>query len=249
MPRYIHLSETASTNSYLSRVASALPSGSVIYTYKQTAGRGQKGNSWESEPGKNLSFSSLFKGLPVPPARQFVICEAVSVAIADALAPVAGEVRIKWPNDIYHNDGKLCGILIEHSLIGSAIAHTIVGVGINVNQIRFISDAPNPVSLAGITGHEQDLDRLLRAVCERIETECLSLGDSEAETRLHSRYLSLLYRNDGEPHTYELPGGERFSATVADVLPDGTLCLRLPDGRLGEFKFKEVKHVIHDITL
>lgn len=249
MPRYIHLREITSTNSYLSKVASTLPSGTVIYTYRQTAGRGQKGNSWESEPGKNLSFSSLFKGLPVSPAHQFAICEAVSVAIAEVLAEESDGIKIKWPNDIYHHDGKLCGILIEHSLVDGAIAHTIAGVGVNVNQTRFVSDAPNPVSLAGITGRDYDLDSMLHRVCERIEAKCACLGNAEAEAGIHRQYLSMLYWNDALLHTFELHNGERFFASVGDVLPDGTLCLHAQDGTVRQFRFKEVKHVINDITL
>ena len=144
MPRYILLHETSSTNSYLSRMASILPSGTVIYTNSQTSGRGQRGNSWEAEPGKNLTFSMLVKQPAVVPSKQFRISEAVSLAVVEWLSQYSDGFSVKWPNDIYYNDKKICGILIEHVLCGNAIVHTIVGVGINVNQQHFLSDAPNP---------------------------------------------------------------------------------------------------------
>ncbi len=247
MARYILLHETASTNTYLKRMAALLPSGTVVYTHRQTAGRGQKGNSWEAEPGKNLTFSMLLKQPGVAAARQFCLSEAVSLAIVDAveprLAPSGGEVTVKWPNDIYWCDRKLCGILLELSLKGSGIDYMVAGVGLNVNQERFVSDAPNPVSLKQITGCDTDLDALLRDVCGRIEQLCAQGPD--AVEALHRRYLGRLYRNDGKPHTFALPGGERFEATISRVMPDGMLVLRhTATGQEHSYAFKEVSHVI-----
>ena len=129
MPRYLKLSETKSTNSYLAGTASALPGGTVIYTYRQTAGRGQKGNSWESEDNKNLAFSYLLKSPHIEPSRQFFISEAVSLAVADMLSQYVPEgISIKWPNDIYYRDQKICGILIENTLSGSHIGHSIISL-------------------------------------------------------------------------------------------------------------------------
>ena len=196
MARYINIRETASTNTYLARMASMLPSGTVIYTHNQSAGRGQRGNSWEAEPGKNLTFSMLVKNSGVVPAAQFCISEAVSLAIVDFLSQYADGFSIKWPNDIYHGDRKICGILIEHSLCGNNIRHTIVGAGININQDEFRSDAPNPVSLKQITGKELDLEVAMRDVCARIENEISALAGGDISV-LHSRYLAALYRHDG----------------------------------------------------
>ena len=249
MARYIHINEVASTNTTMAATAAMLPSGTVIYTDRQTAGRGQKGNSWESEPGKNLTFSLLLKGLAVAPREQFVISEAVSVAMVDVLSRYATGFAVKWPNDIYHHDRKLAGVLIESSLAEGIIAHTIVGVGLNVNQTRFVSDAPNPVSLAQITGAEHDLEPLLHDVCARMEELCGRLGDPAFRTQLHSRYRALLYRNDGADHPYALPAGEVFMARVVDVAPDGLLTLRHTDGDLHNYAFKEVKHIINDTAL
>ena len=250
MPHYIKVSQTASTNTYLSRLAATLPGGTVIYTPSQTAGRGQKGNSWESEDGKNLTFSLLLKRPPVKARDQFYLSEAAALAVVEALSAEAGDsFTVKWPNDVYWQDKKACGMLIENSLDGSDIATSIVGIGINVNQEHFLSDAPNPVSLINITGREHDLMALLKRVCSRIEQLVESLGDADARTDLHQRYMAALYRNDGQLHPYEDAAGNRFMAMVTGIAPDGTLTLRHEDGTTHDYLFKEVRHIINDTVL
>ena len=248
MPRYIKVSQTASTNTYLSRLAATLPGGTVIYTPSQTAGRGQKGNSWESEDDKNLTFSLLLKRPPVKARDQFYLSEAAALAVVEALTAEAGDgFTVKWPNDVYWQDKKVCGMLLENSLDGSDIAHCIVGIGIN--QERFLSDAPNPVSLINITGREHDLMALLKRVCSRIEQIVDSLGDDNARTDLHQRYMTVLYRNDGAMHPFEDAADHRFKASVADIAPDGTLTLQHEDGTRHEYLIKQVKHIINNTVL
>ena len=250
MPHYIKVSQTASTNTYLSRLAATLPGGTVIYTPSQTAVRGQKGNSWESEDGKNLTFSLLLKRPPVKARDQFYLSEVAALAVVEALSAEAGDsFTVKWPNDVYWQDKKACGMLIENSLDGSDIATSIVGIGINVNQEHFLSDAPNPVSLINITGREHDLMALLKRVCSRIEQLVESLGDADARTDLHQRYMAALYRNDGQLHPYEDAAGNRFMAMVTGIAPDGTLTLRHEDGTTHYYLFKEVRHIINDTVL
>ena len=250
MPHYIKVSQTASTNTYLSRLAATLPGGTVIYTPSQTAGRGQKGNSWESEDGKNLTFSMLIKRPPVKARDQFYLSEAAAIAVVEALTAEAGDgFAVKWPNDVYWQDKKVCGMLLENSLDGSGIAHCVVGIGINVNQERFVSDAPNPVSLINITGREHDLMALLKHVCARIEQLVGSLADDNARADLHQRYMTALYRNDGQLHPYEDADGNRFMASVAGIAPDGTLTLRHEDGTSRDYLFKQVKHIINNTVL
>lgn len=250
MPHYLKVTQTASTNTYLSRLAATLPGGTVIYTPCQTAGRGQKGNSWESEDGKNLTFSLLLKHPPVKARDQFYLSEAAALAVVEALTSEAGDgFTVKWPNDAYWQDKKICGMLIENSLDGTDIATCIIGIGINVNQERFVSDAPNPVSLINITGQEHDLTALLKKVCSRIEQLVASLGDDTAREQLHRQYMAVLYRNDGDLHPYEDAAGNRFMATVADIAPDGTLTLRHEDGTTHDYLFKEVRHIINEVVL
>lgn len=250
MPTYIQLESTASTNTYVAAHAALLPDGAVVYTHRQTAGRGQKGNHWESEPGKNLTFSMLIKRPPVPAIKQFAISEAAALAVTETLCSQAGDgFAIKWPNDIYYHDSKICGLLIENSLSGSDIEHTVIGAGVNINQRRFVSDAPNPISLTNITGQEHDLVQLLHQMCERLASLCAGLGQEEALKQLHSRYLAALYRNDRRQHRFALPDGTVFMASVVDVAPDGMLTLRHHDGTQHAYAFKEVKHVIEQHIL
>ncbi len=245
MPRYILVHRTASTNSYLSKMVMMLPGGTVIHTPEQTAGRGQKGNTWESETGKNVIFSMLIKNPSVPVASQFYISEAVSVAIVEVLSQYIDGFSIKWPNDIYHGERKVCGILIEHSIMGASINHSILGVGINVNQVEFKSDAPNPVSLAQLLGHEVDVDGVLHQVCEAIEKRCaFDAYTNDAFDALHNEYLSLLYRKDGEYHRFVLPEGTEFGAKIVEVEPTGMLVLERENGLQENFAFKEVGFVI-----
>ena len=250
MPHYIKVSQTASTNTYLSRLAATLPGGTVIYTPSQTAGRGQKGNTWESEDGKNLTFSLLLKQPPVKARDQFYLSEAAALAVVEALVAEAGDdFTVKWPNDVYWQDKKACGMLLENSLDGTDIATCVVGIGINVNQERFVSDAPNPVSLINITGHEHDLMSLLKRVCSRIEQLVDSLGNEEARRDLHRRYMTALYRNDGQLHPWEDAEGRYFMASVAGIAPDGTLTLEHEDGTRHDYLFKQVKHIISGVSL
>ena len=250
MAHYLKVNQTASTNTYLSRLAATLPGGTVIYTPSQTAGRGQKGNSWESEDGKNLTFSMLIKRPPVKARDQFYLSEAAALAVVEALTAQAGETfTVKWPNDVYWQDKKICGMLIENSLDGADIATSIIGIGINVNQERFLSDAPNPVSLTLITGREHDLEALLKRVCARIEQLVDGLDDDNARANLHQRYMAALYRNDGRQHPYEDATGHRFMATVTSIAPDGTLTLLHEDGTGHNYLFKEVRHIINEVVL
>ena len=222
-----------------------LPSGTVIHTSNQTEGRGQRGNSWESELGKNVLFSMLLKKPAVQVARQFAISEAVAVAVVEVLSNYVEGLKIKWPNDIYYKDKKLCGILIEHSIMGAGINHSILGVGINVNQQVFVSDAPNPVSLAQILGKELDVEDVLHRVCEAIECRCSfdTYGEDDF-TKLHREFLSLLYRNDGNFYPYVKADREKFNAKIVDVEPFGMIVLEDEEGVRDRYAFKEVQFLI-----
>lgn len=246
MHNTILLQETTSTNDYLKRNAHILPSGTVIIAFEQTAGRGQKGNSWEAEPGKNATLSLLIKKPNVGVKDQFAISEAVSLAIIDVLETYAYGFKIKWPNDIYHGDSKIGGILIEHSLSGDGIEYTIAGVGVNINQQLFKSGAPNPISLTHITGRTYNMNIISEELSEKMERYCNFDGSSEQLKAMHQRYLKKLYRYDGKPHQFTTPDGTQFEATIEDVSPDGTLTLRhSSDSSLHGYRFKEVGFIIN----
>lgn len=214
-----------STNSAIDRNA---PHGHALMALTQTAGRGQRGNHWEAEPGKNITLSLMLRPEGIAANRQFEISEAVALGVADAVEELGVErVAVKWPNDIYVGDSKIAGILIENSLSGTAIARSIAGIGLNVNQTEFHSDAPNPVSLAQLTGRTFDI----RALAQRMID--LILGRLGRDN--HEEYRRRLWRRKGL-WRWQTADGKQFTATIDDVLPDGHLCL---SGH-APFAFKEV---------
>lgn len=238
----IKLQETRSTNTYLDSIDTECPQqeGCVVTTHTQSAGRGQRGNSWEAEPGKNLTFSYLLRPEGVAPQEQFILSQAVSLAVVDVLSRYAQGFSVKWPNDIYYHDSKIAGILIEHNLSGMSISRTIVGIGLNINQQQFISDAPNPISLQQITGREYDLDAMLAEVLEATTVRYAQcVGDRK---QLQLDYAAALYRKDGF-YPYRDAQGE-FMATIREVQPDGYLVLCDTEGRVRQYAFKEVVFII-----
>ncbi|MBQ7419396.1 MAG: biotin--[Prevotella sp.] len=229
--KIIHIDETDSTNHWLREHRGT--EDMVVWADYQSAGKGQGSNSWESEKGMNLLFSILCHPHGIPAHRQFSISMAVSLAIADALEEQIGDVSIKWPNDIYWRDAKICGILIEHRIAGQYIRDSIIGVGINVNQRQFHSDAPNPVSLWQIHGYETDRELLLHSVLRRF---------SEYIGRdVKAQYVSRLYRRKGY-HPYCDQNGA-FMAMFKDVEEDGHLLLVKEDGQPCRYAFKEVQFI------
>lgn len=245
----IHWTEScASTSSSLKELAAReqLPAGYVLAAVAQTAGRGQRGNSWEAQPGKNLTFSILLRPKAIPAAAQFELSMIVSLAITETLRNRCGvETLIKWPNDIYTPDGrKICGILIENSLAGAEISMSVAGIGLNVNQTEFLSDAPNPVSLHQLIGHDTELEPLLAALCQSICRRLDSYTRAENSAELLARYKRELWRGDGARYPFRIPGGESFMASISDVRPSGELILRDSSGQDRSFLFKEVEFII-----
>lgn len=235
----------ASTNSLLASEAAGLGHGAVVAARSQTAGRGQRGNSWESEPGANLTFSMLLKPSAIEAASQFELSMIVALAVCDSLADASGrEFNVKWPNDIYCGDNKICGILIENSLEGRRIARSIAGIGINVNQRRFYSDAPNPVSLVGLTGRTYELEPLLDDVCSRILTRLSDYEAAPDPDALVAEYRSRLWRGTGFHRWFDALAGETVEACIDHVDVTGLLTLACRDGSRRTFAFKEVAAVL-----
>jgi BirA family biotin operon repressor/biotin-[acetyl-CoA-carboxylase] ligase len=239
----IHLTETRSTNETLSDLCSHGPVAdfTVIQADYQSAGKGQRGNSWEAEAGQNLLFSFVFHPVFLEARRQFVLSKMVALAMKRTLDDYADDIRIKWPNDIYWRDRKLCGILIENVLDGSHIAQCVVGIGLNVNQEAFHSDAPNPVSLCQITGRHADRGLLLDAFMQRIQSYYGTLLHEGADA-LNERYFQALYRTDGL-YPYRDAEGE-FQGRILRVEEDGHLQMQDEHGHLRRYAFKEVKYRI-----
>lgn len=233
------VSETLSTNELLKSLADRepLPEGYTVVAVAQTAGRGQIGASWESQPGQNLTFSVLLRPDFLKADRMFMISKVVSLAIADYLQSTGGIFKIKWPNDIYHFDSKICGTLIENQLMGDNIVYSIVGIGLNVNQEAFISDAPNPVSMFNIFDKKFDLTEELPKLLQQIGLWYQMLADGW-EDKINETYLERLYRR-GEQHEFVTSEGERFGGRIETVEPNGRLIVDTDNGQR-QFWFKEV---------
>ncbi|MDR3260591.1 MAG: biotin--[acetyl-CoA-carboxylase] ligase [Tannerella sp.] len=242
MESVIYVEETASTNRYMQALADAgdLPDESVVVAGAQTAGRGQAGNAWESEAGKNLTCSFLFRPDGLPAGQSFVIAELAALSVKRILDGIVPGITVKWPNDVYWLDRKICGILIENGILGGRIVRSIIGIGLNLNQTVFLSDAPNPVSLAQITGIASDPPEIL----EQLRTVFHSLTrqlKSEGPENIHRDYVRALYRREGFYPYRDADGC--FDARIHRIEPSGHLILERKDGALSRYAFKEVSRL------
>ncbi len=240
--KFITLKETDSTNRFLREYNGEKGQLMTIVSAEyQTAGRGQGINTWESERGKNLLFSILLLPQNVPAARQFVMLEAKSLAIRDTLLELVPDISIKWPNDIYFRNMKIGGTLSECDISGKCMKNCILGTGLNINQQTFTSDAPNPISLHNILGHETDKMALLKNIINRLEYY-LKMVENNQLDELDNLYANALYRRNGV-FSYEDANG-RFMAEMVKVEPNGILVLQRTNGMVSKYGFKEVKFII-----
>ncbi|MBQ6208463.1 MAG: biotin--[Prevotella sp.] len=240
--RVIRLEETTSTNQYLRGYRPEEGEAMiVVVAANQTAGRGCGSNSWESERGKNLLLSILTHPVMVPIAHQFMLSMAGALAVKGTLDKYVEGITLKWPNDVYWQDKKICGTLIETSIGGGHIKDCIFGIGINVNQQRFVSDAPNPISLCQIIGHEVDLDSLLKELLEAFTTYYKMLENGRYND-ISALYHDALYRGHGF-FPYMDADGE-FEGAIVEVEDNGRLIMRDRAGMIREYMFKEVEFII-----
>lgn len=241
-PVLIHLEEVTSTSYYLKSLShvKTLSDGCTVYTDFQTAGRGQKGNSWESARGENLMFSTILYPVGLKADRPFIVSQIISLAIKDVLERYTTDISIKWPNDIYWKEKKITGILIENTIMGDEVNKIIMGVGINLNQENFISNAPNPVSLKQITGNSYNVKDILVQVIERMLFYYEKLQSPEM---IKTQYWESLFRKEGF-HLFE-DENTTFLAQIYDVADSGLLVLKLDSGETREFAFKEVRYILN----
>lgn len=256
----ITLHRVDSTNSWLRRLidgadaAIEVRHGLAVTARRQEAGRGQRGNAWESAPECNLTFSILLHPEGIHPTEQFAISEAVALATlrtaAHFLDPeTASQLRIKWPNDIYAGNDKLAGILIENILSGSNMEWCICGIGLNVNQREF-AWAPNAVSLSLLSGRSYDVAETARKLRSEIMTVADEyLNDARNLKALTSEYRRHLWRGEGYHPYIDKITGEHITAAIHDISPEGPLTLRLADGTLRTYSFKEVVPLLPNCVL
>lgn len=216
----------------------------LLSTDYQTAGHGQKGTSWEADPGLNLLFSLRFSPQGITANRQFALSEALALSVIKGIALwIDKGVCVKWPNDIYYGDRKLCGMLLEHTLTGTHISRTLAGVGLNVNQPDFYGDAPNPVSLRQILGYPVDRNEVLSGMITAFDHYYRLLTDrTDGYEHLHRLYLERLYRRQGL-HLYRDETGT-FEAEITGISPLGMITLRRADGTQHDYAFKQVSFVL-----
>lgn len=238
----IKLATTDSTNTWAAAHDKEVKTPALVWSVSQTSGKGQKGNSWESEPGRNITASLIFRPEEFPAFRQFHISETVALAVTDFLDEYGIGAKIKWPNDIYVGDKKICGILVEHVVLGKNIARTIAGMGINMNQTDFTSDAPNPVSLKMLTGETYDIETGVEKLAKILEHRLTRLKTPE---ELHSDFLLKLWRNDGQNYRFrDKLKNEEIIANIKDVGKDGVLTLMTIEGDKRQYAFKEVEFIL-----
>ncbi|MEA3444523.1 MAG: biotin--[acetyl-CoA-carboxylase] ligase [Bacteroidota bacterium] len=239
----ISLDKINSTNSYANQLSvDKKPiSGTVILAQEQTEGKGQEGNKWESQVGKNLTFSILLFPDKLRADHQFILSKAISLGIIDYLKPLTKDFSIKWPNDIYCNNRKIAGILIENSVMGSYLSESIVGIGLNVNQEYFSKEANNPVSLKALTNTEFVIVDELNKLLECLDIRYKELIDKKYDG-INDSYLINLFRYN-EIHEFT-SSGIKFSGKIVGVSVYGKLQIELADGTISLFGFKEVEYVI-----
>jgi len=238
--KVVKLEETGSTNRFLNELIQSeiLPEGTVVTANYQIAGQGLGGTSWYSDPGKNLLMSVVFNPEFLPVKKIYLISKAIALAIKDFLMEENIHAKIKWPNDIYVEDKKICGVLIENSLRGSVVLQSICGIGLNINQETFPADIPNPVSMKLVTGKNYSIDECRVKLCRQLEKRYLQIK-SQNFNFINNDYLKSLHRFY-EMETYETAGG-KFNAQIIDVEDEGRLVIKKENGAILRFSFKEIK--------
>lgn len=244
----IFIDKVDSTNNYAIRqITENKPKeGTVFLAESQIAGRGQGSNFWESEPGANLTFSLILCPNFIEILDQYMLSKVVTLGLTDWLKNIVDNVSIKWPNDIYVGQQKIAGILIENSLQGACISYSVVGIGFNVNQLEFKSDAPNPVSLSQLTSKQWNLNDVLSSICNEMNKwyERLRNGDREQiNSAFEKRMMGI--NSWAQFAINKSP----FEAKVKGVNSIGQLVLENREGELLEFHNKEVQYVIGSLEV
>ncbi len=252
---YLRFDELSSTNDYAGELLASGVSqtgninskskpaeGTVIRADTQSAGRGQFGSQWKSEAGKNLTFSVILYPAWLEISAQFHLSMAMALALHDAVSSLpsgALPVHIKWPNDLYVGDRKAAGILIQNSISGTDIQSSVVGIGLNINQLEFDPVLPNPTSLALSFGQNFDPEQLDDLLFECIERRYLQLKAGH-RAAIQSAFEALLFRRGVESIFAETVNGQVFSGIILGVTDSGQLRVLTKQGERA-FSVKEIR--------
>ncbi|PIQ22970.1 MAG: biotin--[acetyl-CoA-carboxylase] ligase [Cytophagales bacterium CG18_big_fil_WC_8_21_14_2_50_42_9] len=214
--------------------------GCVVITSAQTRGRGQRGNSWEAEPGKNITLSVVLKPSFIAVAKQFSLNIAVSLAVADLVKAFLPEQRlkVKWPNDLYYGNKKLGGILIENTISNLYLQHSIIGIGLNINQLSFTNN--QAVSLAQLTGEEYALETIIEQLLSCLEVRYLELKQGKL-AKQKFEYLQILFHYQ-EEYNYQI-ADTIISGKILGVAENGKLGLQV-NNEIKYFDFKEISYIL-----
>jgi BirA family transcriptional regulator, biotin operon repressor / biotin---[acetyl-CoA-carboxylase] ligase len=218
-----------------------LPEGTILYTNYQSAGKGYSGNMWESEDGKNLLISIILYPSFIQPEDQFHISMVISLGVCDFLMRYIPQCSIKWPNDIWVNNDKIAGLLLESSLADNQIEFTIAGIGLNINQKKFLSNAPNPVSLNQLTGESYDLPSSLEILSADLDKRYKQLIRGNLG-EIKKEYVSKLYSLN-EWHEFR-DKNSKFTGRVLTVGDYGRLMIERQTGDVSEYSFKEMEFIL-----
>ncbi|MDX9781358.1 MAG: biotin--[acetyl-CoA-carboxylase] ligase [Bacteroidales bacterium] len=243
----IWLDTIDSTNKEILRRSDELTDFTILAAEYQSEGRGQKGTSWESAKGTNLTFSLLLKPDMIKAENQFIISQIAAVGVYEYLKSKGVEAKIKWPNDIYVEDKKIAGILIENAIEGDSLSESVVGIGLNLNQDKFESNAPNPVSLKKITGKEYDLKEELEKLAFFLYDLYIPFKNfswGSISEKISTMYHRNLYRYEEIHKFQETPSGEVFEGRIIGTDKNACLQIEKLDGSVVSYAFKEVKYII-----
>ena len=245
----IHLDKIASTNKYAAQLLKneRLSEGTIISTEHQFAGKGQRGNSWLTEAGENITLSVILYPQFLLAHQQFLLSQSVALAVQGFASDFLGEgVSIKWPNDVYYHNQKIAGILIESSLMGKKVGSSVIGIGININQTHFDSALQNASSFRQITGQSYPIPDLISRLAKHIEVHYLQLKAGQIEV-IRQRYLSKLYRFQ-EWHLFEdTAAAITFKGKIMGVQQDGKLVMEVVDDRRQMADGFEVRERVFDL--
>lgn len=239
---FIILHEIDSTNNYaMARVTEgSIKEGTAWFAWKQTGGKGQRGKTWLSKAGESISLSIAFQPVRIKPAQQFLLSASIALGVYDLVKMYVGEgAQIKWSNDIYWNDKKAGGLLIENVIRGNTWPYAIAGIGLNINQEIFPKELPNPVSLHQVTGKKYDVLAMAKELCQAIDRRYKKLHPANFPAIL-SEYTSRLYLLN-KPALYKKENAV-FEGVIRGVEEDGRLLIQKNDEWLkiqfGEISFQ-----------
>jgi len=239
------LDKVNSTNSFAFELIKQSPpaEGYLVWAKEQFAGRGQRGAVWSSEPGSNLTFSIILHPHFLPIARQFQLTKVIALGIAGFISHCLEDhtqVKIKWPNDIYVKNCKIAGILIENVLEQSTLKYSVVGIGLNVNQLNFDPLLPNPTSLKLLTGKDFKPEDCLVQLCSFIEKWYLDLRTTNY-SQIDGAYHNLLYRK-GIWSDFNLRG-EKIRGEIEGVNAAGHLIVKKKNAENDSYDTIEINDI------